>query len=533
MPKSSHRRAEPFFRDEKTHDLIERIADTNSLTIFAGAGISLDRGSLTWDDLVVALLAERLRGLAGHKNEAAAFAGARVISSALGPVAAASAVRELYQREREFVDDPALMQVIASDMYKRLYPRNRWSPGGALAEAIVRLAVTWKSYGKDVAILTTNYDNNLEDFAGDVEAKAFAKKHGIAITPRVNGRRVGDDAIPVYHLNGFIPHEDAARGNLAFSETGLALGSEVVGQTKPRLDWRLKLIENRLSKSTTLFVGTSFRDPTVVEGLIRTAASAPTCPRYGVFPYQGDAWCDAEPVVRAEANAAFEARLAHLKVEPVRPDFYGQVAQLLNEVMHCRVTCGGKYRGSERYSDRLTRWWSTWSRKVRYRRGPRDYQDKCQEILADTQKTVAATLKPRGTERLKLELWIRSSPPNQRHIELWGSSIAASRTVRDNVQAKIENQSDYAAVRAFCQGFDLRGAMRGSPGRWQSHFSVPIVLQNQPWHRMPVGVISLLSTQPENASCLRSLDDPAVWEATRGALTRAGRALLDPDVVEC
>jgi hypothetical protein len=149
-------------------------------------------------------------------------------------------------------------------------------------------------------------------------------------------------------------------------------------------------------------------------------------------------------------------------------------------------------------------------------------------LLADTQLKVAATLQPKG-ELLKLEIWIRSASPEQRRLELWGTSTAASRSVRENVRASIQNQSDWPAVRAFCQGFDFRGPLRVEGLRWGAHFSVPVVLQKTPWHRITVGVINVMSSKNEATSCLRHLNDPGAWEATRKALTTAGQQLLDPD----
>lgn len=531
--KQPYRRDTPFFQDPATHDLIEQVATATSLTIFVGAGVSLDRGSLTWDELVARLLNRQLQKQRSGTGSKATLRGALAVGESLGPVAAASAVRELYRRERPHVSETALMELIADDMYQLLYPSNRWSPGGALAEAVVRLAVMWKSLGRRVSVITTNYDNNIEEYAGDQELEDLAKEKGLIIEPYVDlSSRVASKTIPVYHLNGYIPYGDTYRGNLAFSESGLALGREVVGNDKPGLDWRPKLLDKHLRASTTIFVGTTLRDPTVVAGLIKTRDAGTTCPRFGVFPYQADAWRNEEPTVRAAANAALDARLAHLDVEPIRPDFYGQVAQLVNEVVNCRLNGSGDYKSVDvRYSDRLSTWYRSWSRSID-RVGERYYQDRCQELLADARDQVRSQLSPKRDELLKLEIWIRRDPKKRRELELWGNSGSASRSTKGNARGHIENQSRYVAVRALCQGFDLRGPLEAAGSRWHSHFSLPVVLQGAPWHRLPVGVLNLLSSRDEKTSCLAGLDDPTAWLNARRTLTDVGRAILDPDTSE-
>lgn len=530
----SVKRSEPaFFHDPSTHEIVETLANCDSLTVFAGAGISRDRGSPVWEDLVSRLLhAQLLQDPAAAKlikKSERALEAAQVYAAAASPVGAASAVRELYTQLQPGLSERALMEVIAQDMHKVLYSGGRWAPGGALAEAVVRIAIFWRSLSLDVAILTTNYDSNLEEFAADREAIDIAKSYGIRLRPFVGDTVVKPGVLPVYHLHGYIPSSRKPRGNLAFSESGLAGGSEIIGKTTGGgVDWRSKILEERLTSSTTLFVGTTLRDRTVADSLIKTRDSGFN--RYVVLPQQSDQWADLAPDIRAIANLALCSRLRHLQVEAVRPDFFGQVPQLLNEIVHCRIACNARYSGqahsANRYGGRLDRWWQEWRAKSRAG-STGSVQDRTQQVLAGVRNFAGQELTPRRNELLKVEIWIRRDPKRHRELELWGSSEVASRSEQAAHRSMLEYGSNYAAVRAFCQGFAVRGELSGS-SRWNCYFSVPIFLAGAPWHNLPVGVVNLISTAGEQRSCLEALDDPAKWAALFTCLSDAGINLLDP-----
>jgi hypothetical protein len=530
----SYRSDPAFFHHAHTHGLIETLAKTESLTLFVGAGISRDRGSPGWEDLVIQLLNEQLprinHDISGKRPEKV-LAGTRVFTQTVSPVVAASAVRQLYQELHPRVDERALMQLIAQDIHKHLYPGGKWVPGGPLAEAVVRLAVFWKSLGMDVAILTTNYDSNIECFAGDSEARQIAKDKGIKLQPRVDDKLLSSDVLPVYHLHGYIPFDGKARGNLAFSESGLALGTEVIGKTAPvGVDWRTSVLERRLKSSVTLFLGTTLRDRSVADSLIRTRAAS--FARYGLLSYQGDEWADQDGDIRAVADAALRGRMKHLHVEPIRPDYYGQVGQLLSEVIHCRINCDCGYAGDanakNRYGSRLEQWWHDWHQMVTSAPDITLMYDRSQELLAEVREFAVKTLKSARPEELKVELWVRYEPKRRRELQLWSSSQAATRPGQVAHRCRIENRSNYAAVRAFCQGFAVRGPLLHGSGRWKSYFSVPIILRSEPWHNLPVGVVNLISTVQEDRTCLKALNDPEVWGRLFERLSGVGTAILDP-----
>jgi len=530
-----NRLAVPFLHDPATHELIETVAQSTALTIFAGAGISKDRGCPDWQELVVLLLAEQLRMEVGPKHgtdrKLPFEEASRVFTESTEPIVAASAIRTMYDQKNDRLDDRAITKLIAQEIHKQLYSGNRWLPQSPLANAIVRLAIFWKFFGDDTAIITTNYDSNLEEFAGDVALKNEAAARHVRLEPRVDNRTVKHNAVPVYHLHGYIPREGKQRGNLAFSEVGLATGRETLPGTGAQLDWRSAVLDARLTSSTTIFVGTTLRDQTICDALVRTRAQAGRFPRYGVFAYQGDEWCSEQQEVRELADLAWRRRLEHLKVTPLRPDFFAQVALLLNEVVHCRINMEGKYVGEDaapgRYGGRLSAWWREWHVIVSSSRPATLVDDNCQRLLADARDELARILKRRPREVLKLELWVRHDPAHRRELELWGSSETARRSSKSAHRSLIENASRYAAVRAFCEGFAVRGSLDQS-SRWRSYFSMPVVLTDEPYHHLPVGVVNIMSTAEEKQSCLGAVIDASTWPDVVRLLSTVGQSILDP-----
>lgn len=521
----------PFFSQKNVHRVIEDIAAAQSLTIFAGAGVSRDRGSPDWMGLVEGLL-NKYYGLGAVPDTTQT--GVKEFVAATPALLAASAVRELHATRKSRLKTPELVELIAQDLYDLIY--GAWKPGGPLAISIVRLALVWKSLGRDVAIVTTNYDSNLEDSALNIGQEDEFR--GLSLQPFVEDGRVGAGVVPVYHLHGYIPHEGDRHGVLAFSERGLVLGDEVLPRTPTadsaassrRLDWRRKVLERRLKTSTTVFVGAALTDRTVADCLVRTLESGHR--RYAVFPRQADPWISSTAAVRDQADEILEARLRHLDVIPLRPDFFGQAAQLLTEVVQCRVN-GGIYAGDDakphRYGPRLVTWSRAWQAMLRSASSPNVHADNAQLVLDVAYGRIKALLAPSPSERLKVELWVRREPARYRQLQLWASSETSDRRHGRGHVAEICNNSSYAAVRAFCKGYvesdDLPNA---AARRWASYCSVPVVLTSASWHGLTTGVISVVSSRPKETSAIGALEDAATFQRVIDELSAFGELLLSP-----
>lgn len=226
---------------------------------------------------------------------------------------------------------------------------------------------------------------------------------------------------------------------------------------------------------------------------------------------------------------AFEKRLNHLGVDVIWTDFFGQIPQLLNEIALCALQAK-PYRGPSadyRYGQRVTNWYREWDRKIRRERFV-VAQDRCQRFLSDAKAQLSRALPTKQGEQFKLEVWVRRKPET-RKLSLWCSSEMTWRSSNSMHQGLITNNSNYVAVRAFCRGHVERGALPDGASRWKTYFSLPIILEERSWQRIPVGVISLLSTKPERASMLDTLnDDVSLYEAVVRTLSDVGKVILAP-----
>src|SRR5664280_2010575 len=207
-----------FFHRPETHDLIAKLARAPSLTIFVGAGVSLDRGSPDWPTLLRTLLADLLA-----TNDKAAFEMLGTVPSnavrretaeqigleiekRLETLPLASVVVQLYER---FKVDPR--RALYADVQQVLYAD--WEPGGPLAHHVLQLAVLWRLLGRDVAIITTNFDENIELSGLDDPIEKLRRAVGLKIVSRVSYSSPAVlTEVPVYHLHGLVPQRGIVRG---------------------------------------------------------------------------------------------------------------------------------------------------------------------------------------------------------------------------------------------------------------------------------------------------------------------------------
>ncbi len=509
---------EAFFHKKPTHDLVDALAASNQLTLFAGAGVSKDSGSPMWRELVAYLLADRLQsgGPTASDEERIRRVAVEVVKQ-FGPVGTASIVRQAFDQDPDIGPQKAVA-TLTSRIWEVLYGEEPEAQGPLLLN-IARLALSWKAQGKDVAIVTTNFDNNIEQIVErDKGLKRFTQ-NGFRLVPFTGVAEPERRVIPVYHLNGLIPVEGEAQGKVILSERGFAVGNESY-EIQAEDEWQGQILEQRFSDSTVLFVGSSVTDPLVVRVLAATANSG--ADRYATFAVQG---YDYPEEAREACILGLEQRLLHLAVEPVRPDFFGQIPQLLFEV-HLRSLERRSYgSASYRYGQRLMRWSKEWGAKIK-KVGFVEAQHDCQRLLAKKKGDARRLLRSNRDESLKLELWVRRRPKG-RGLWLWGSSETVWHSERGLHEEPIKNDSDYAAVKAFCSGHVDRGHLTG-PSRWKAYLSLPIVLEGERWKRLPVGVINLLSDKALEESSLAPMKgEPDRLRRLMRALTRVGTQILD------
>jgi SIR2-like domain len=509
--------SDAFFHRAETKELIETIAVADRLTIFAGAGVSRDRGSPDWEQLVHGLLNDRIReSPAFHEvrrqvSDRDAFVSdiADRFLAAIGTPATASAVRHIFERDEHDPDD-----LIQRKIHDLLY--HDWAPGGPLSATIAELAAMWRLSGKDVAIVTTNYDDNIETSFRDLEPlRELLAERGVEVVAVTSEREVGENVIPVYHLHGYVPRTGTPDGPLVLCERDFARDAS------PE-DWRKELLAERLTETTCLFVGSSLQDPTLVRNLVATAATA-TVGRYAALAVQGEAWLATSEPLPTTLQMLTDFRLRHLGVTAIRTDFFGQISQLLHEIHVCQAAGPGSYQDDDspiRYGRRLKRWEQEW-RGVVARRTEQAIQEHHYRELLKVRDRLLDEVKPDGDELVKVELWIRD--PEARQLVLWSSSEAVWRNRKSLHRGDIIHQSPYISVQAFCFGHVYRPKPEDvPPGRWRNFVSTPVVLGEE-WSQLPVGVVTIASTGP----ALEKMGNRVLAHVAT-ELHTVGSALLDP-----
>jgi hypothetical protein len=207
-----------FFDDEDTQHVIAKIASTNRLTIFTGAGIATDLKIPDWSTLVARLL-ETLE----HSRHADDEDCRSTVGFALDffhQMPTASIVDALY-RERYAHDAIEQRNRGIADI---LYPRDgqrgdQWVPEEALAIYVLRLAVAKRLAGCDVHIVTTNYDDSLERIADShKDMLSDLGSQGVRVFSNSDATDNGPaEGVPVSHVHGFIPHDGPGR-HVVFAE---------------------------------------------------------------------------------------------------------------------------------------------------------------------------------------------------------------------------------------------------------------------------------------------------------------------------
>ncbi len=156
-------------------------------------------------------------------SKSASRRAAEMYVNNFGPLCAASACSSIYEQLHPRVSDKVRRESLIELIHNHLY--HDYVPGGPIATSLVRLCLIWKNLGSDVAIVTTNYDNNLEEIARSAPGlKKLSKTYGVKLRPLAEDLDGNAQAeIPVYHLNGYVPRKGHAHGEFLFSEMGVSL----------------------------------------------------------------------------------------------------------------------------------------------------------------------------------------------------------------------------------------------------------------------------------------------------------------------
>lgn len=494
-----------FFHRRWIKDLIRKLAKSDHLTVIVGAGLSVDHSGPTWGTLVGRLLEDCAEHLHVAEDQRDAF-------------------RKQVLDAHSFVSAGSICRAVLADRFdqrlkQRLYPPDA-TPGGIFAKAVTLGALVWRYTDGDHVLLTTNYDDALLAAFRSEEHREMMGDRDPRDEAQVYTKRddVEGSVIPIYHLHGYIPREGAPQGDIIFSEADYALLERPPTNTDDAQDWRREIVMQRLEGSNCVFVGASLQDPGVTRYLLESASARRTNADYGcyaAFAAQDDNW-RRQPNLRQQLDLASRRRLDHLHVQEIKTNFYGEIALFLNEIRVCRFVGGPtEWDRGYRFGQRLTdRWWTPMHERILNRDEGAVFQDTQQrfhdELSALRDAVYERTDRIRdtrdagpGEELFSIQLWARNPP--EYSLELWGSSESIWTEPHTLLSELIGDESKFEAVRAFCFGAPHVAPPRpDSATRWKYSLHAPVFLPGEPWFNLPVGVITLASTRPEESSCLGS-----------------------------
>ena len=493
--------ARPFFEREDVDDALVDLANSDTLTQIVGAGASAEAGLPTWPELIDGILVDVARrvglppGLSPRARRAWIESFVSSLTGLYG-LPGAGAIGKAW-----LGDD------FEGRVRHHLYSHVPNPRPGRVAQGVAQLQV---AFGADCAIATTNYDTLLE--------QALRAEGVRDVKTYVVNRETGSGVV-VRHLHGLLT-PDESRGRIVLTE------SDYYQMQAPRI-WQEQYAQDRLRRSTCLFVGTSLSDPNLLRYLYRTGDPAE---HFALFTRQSDSLRDglADDLADSRDKAVLR-RWREMNVQPVIADYFVQSAQFLHEVARLR-RLGRTY---EPYVDRLDDWeeamYSTLfqTRNVgRFRRTQDALHAQLSEWLEAVEQYVDRRRLSRRRELLGLHLWVRR--PRRRGLILGASSDRVWRSPGAVQDIRIKLPTIWVAIEAFCRGRPMVQSIgRELASRWRYVVGIPVFTDSEPWGSLPVGVLTLASDQPAATSSLRRLG-PDLFDTVAPYLATNARELLTP-----
>lgn len=225
--------------------LLRKALIDNQLTLVCGAGVSRDSSIPTWNELLVSILNEV------YSNDRDPNAESKVDAKALLSL----------MPQSNLILGKYLKMILKEDfdktVQKHLYLWYDFSDGGEpinpnlktnIMEAIVELSRPKRRGNRLESIITFNFDDLIEC--------ALTNHHVEHCSIWMEGQTHGIDALPIYHVHGFLPNKrDFEEPNLVFSEE--AYHSQFIDP----YSWSNLIQLNTFSTNVCLFVGISLSDP--------------------------------------------------------------------------------------------------------------------------------------------------------------------------------------------------------------------------------------------------------------------------------
>jgi hypothetical protein len=521
-----------FFERESTTGYIEDIAQLANdkyvpITIYAG--ISADAGNEPrrrqfMERLLSQLLQQSdLVKEAATENDRKSIAErvSHIIGQTYAPSYLGSIVRELTRRGSS--ERPPSAENLRSEIGNLLAAGT--VPGRFAARAIAASALAMRRAGASVNVITSNYDDVLAREVKHIHLPSYlpVKEYrfvtiNIGNPNGTNGTEeseLGSTEVGFTQLNGSLESPAAplilGEGDF-FAEYGADLRP-----TDEHSSWRQSLLTRLLEQTTCIFVGSTLTDPDVLERLVRTKHRQR---RYALllqptFETPGKDMPDAEHTGKSTTVGSLEhyvgrelvtQRFLHLGVVPIIVEHPHQLPQLLREIA-LKILQGDKYRS---YNARTRDWWDYWAKAFGHKPpngppGPRSVglqehwrAKPLAQAMKHLDKVIAEDKRPKlEDERLLLEVWLRN--PYERDLVLWARSdshwLNAATVRRGSLRG---HGGEYIAQDTFQQGRSERGRLLRKGSQWLYVLSIPLVLSQEPWCHLPVGVLNVMSNKAED-----------------------------------
>jgi len=475
-------------RNPTFHRLIDDLASGDELTLVIGAGASLDAGLPSWAGLVRSLL------------ETGFSAEIRSHSIEPPPGATYETLAQAVIEGRDLIEAATLARFLHGDnrtgaIKTALYEQAKTAPEpGRIYKAVTALCGL---LGGRIRIVTTNFDDILEQSISKntkFEPQALIIGPDGDLTP---SKKYPKGDIQVVHLHGMLPYDGEPEGPIILDERDFSVESiRPPGSVLP---------EVLRPASPTLFLGLSLTDPNIVAAC-HLLSSDEARPWYGLFLRGGDS---------PHVTTLGAKRLRAMKITPLHLASFGQISQVLYELMH-RTLSGANYWDDTlklRYGLRLEEWFARYCSSRRDLFGGDRFDsthDSLHEALVshlDDLTTGSGALHDLlDEEHFGLHLWVRS-PSN---VDLGQLRLIAASSHRyrqpwalSSQEMYIANGTGVTAVDAVYFGCEQR-RNKGprSADRWQGVVAVPIELSQSPENFLISGVMTISSTRPMASSAL-------------------------------
>lgn len=467
------------FSEPPITTLIEQAGTAAKLSVLVGAGASMEAGLPSWESLV-----NRLLRRAAREHDLIDLDDDRAVQRW-----EAEAARD------GFLGAAAILDALAADQRDRWIADELFAPAtgpdayfpGPISRQVAALRV---AYGRELRVMTPNYDDLLEQALRDDGAEPVALATA--------DHRAPADAVPVYHLHGYLGRDGRDPGELVLSEADYQ-------RMQQGGAWQEDLVRTALRDSTVVFVGTSLIDPNLIRYL---HAVGPGASSFAVFVRQGTYPADVPAGIPAAREQALRARWEALGVVPVFVDHYVDVAQLLYEVSRSKAL-GADYQP---LAERADHWVGTVQRDLLGAEDDARFVRAQESIGAGLRSALAAAVGAAELlegrtwdEKLALSMWLVD--PGGERLTNW---VTTDRLHLDRGTVEpvaVDEHARWLAVRSFCRGTPLAEAREIYASRWHFIRGTPLVAQSQRFGRIPVGCLTTASMERRDATMLNAMED--------------------------